>query len=945
VTSPTTTLPESAIGTITVTYAADTQTVNVGYVDDDAEQTVVAPVSGTTTVLTGLSGTAVGFTEADAWAGVPEGYEYVSVENVTTFDYDTPRDQTITVHLAHRVSTTQMTTTRTITFTGGGQDTPEDVTQPITWTVTTDEVTGEVTYSTDALGYPTLVPPDVPGFHPSVAEIPTLPVPSVTTTRPESVTVAVSVTYAADTQKVVVIYVDDDGVMPPVDGGVAAQGPSGSAVSFTEADAIASMPVGYDYVSMDAVDSFDFDSGADQIITVHLVHHHTSGSLTTTRTITYDGAGSLTPPSAVQSITWVTDTDEVTSMVTYTTTVPGYPALVPPGVPGFHTTADEIPALPVPSSTTIRPESVTVTVLGIYAADIQTVNIVYIDDEAEHAVVTPKTGAQTVVTGDSGTSVGFTQATAQAGIPTGYDYISMENVTTFDFDSTADQTITVHLSHHISTTTMTTTRTIVLEGAGDRSPADVTQSIIWTVVTDDVTGEATYTTDALGYPSLAPPVVPGFHTTVDEVPALPVPSSTTTRPEPVTVTIPGTYAADTQTVTVAYVDDDENQASVTPVAGTQTVVTGASGAPIGFTESTAQAGIPTGYDYVSIENVTLFDYDSTTNQTITVHLSHHHTMGSLITTRTITYAGAGDDTPVTVVQSILWTTDTDEVTGVTIYTSTVTEYPYVVSPTVPGFHPNIPETPAMPVPSSTTILPVSTMASDTVTYTADNQTVTVVYVDDDGNQITVPPVPGTQTVLTGPSGAVIGFTQETAQSGIPTGYDFVSLENIALFDHDSATDQTITVHLSHRHTPGTYTMTRTITFTGAGADSPTSVTQSILWTTDTDEVTGVVTYTSTMTEFPAFAVPTVGGYSAIPSMIPAMPVDGSTMVQPESTTVTIKYAPTVPPPPAAPVVKTGGTARPALAPVAVLALLLGAGVLVYTSRKVFRTRLNIKTHV
>ncbi|MDR0849417.1 MAG: hypothetical protein LBN10_10360, partial [Propionibacteriaceae bacterium] len=61
-----------------------------------------------------------------------------------------------------------------------------------------------------------------------------------------------------------------------------------------------------------------------------------------------------------------------------------------------------------------------------------------------------------------------------------------------------------------------------------------------------------------------------------------------------------------------------------------------------------------------------------------------HVYGTLQTTRTITYTGAGDLTPTEVVQTVVWTTDTNLGTGVTTYTTT-DSYPAVASPAIAGY--------------------------------------------------------------------------------------------------------------------------------------------------------------------------------------------------------------------------------------------------------------------
>jgi hypothetical protein len=139
-----------------------------------------------------------------------------------------------------------------------------------------------------------------------------------------------------------------------------------------------------------------------------------------------------------------------------------------------------------------------------------------------------------------------------------------------------------------------------------------------------------------------------------------------------------------QVVAVRYVDDDAAGAVVTPVGGTPTELSGQSGAAVGFTTASAQAGVPAGYDFVGLDNVEFFDTDAAQTQTITIHLRHHHTVTTLETQRVIRYTGAGAQTPTEVVQTQAWQVDTDHATGVVTY-STEQGYAAVDSPTLAGY--------------------------------------------------------------------------------------------------------------------------------------------------------------------------------------------------------------------------------------------------------------------
>jgi len=98
------------------------QIVNVVYVDDDNDGAIVTPAEGTTTTLTGNPGEDVGFTEQMARDGVPDGYQFSSIDNVATFSSDPDVSQTITVHLTRVPDSPEVPVTDTgdqIVDTGG----------------------------------------------------------------------------------------------------------------------------------------------------------------------------------------------------------------------------------------------------------------------------------------------------------------------------------------------------------------------------------------------------------------------------------------------------------------------------------------------------------------------------------------------------------------------------------------------------------------------------------------------------------------------------------------------------------------------------------------------------------------------------------------------------------------------------------------------------------
>jgi hypothetical protein len=339
---------------------------------------------------------------------------------------------------------------------------------------------------------------------------------------------------------------------------------------------------------------------------------------------------------------------------------------------------------------------------------------------------------------------------------------------------------------------------------------------------------------------------------------------------------------------VKYIDDEAGGIEVDAAPGTETHFLGMPGEAIGFTETMARAGVPSGYVWSSFTNVATFDGDSSTDQIIEVHVRHEHdTSKSLDVTRTITYTGGPSALP-NVVQTRTWNIDSDLATRVDTY-STTQSYPAVTSPPVPGFTPDISQVESVPA-GTTTIKP--TNSTVTVTYSGSAlQVANVVFVDDDKGGETVTPTSDVFSTLYGQSGEEILFMEDMAESVIPPNYTFKGIDAPEEFDYDFEVDQTVTVHLGHSHSSGgEKTVSRTIEYRGAGSATPANVVQEVEWTVDTDLVTNVVTYSAT-SGYAKVVSPVLPGYTVDKADVPATSAVGSTTVEPMDSTVTVTYTP------------------------------------------------------
>jgi hypothetical protein len=169
-------------------------------------------------------------------------------------------------------------------------------------------------------------------------------------------------------------------------------------------------------------------------------------------------------------------------------------------------------------------------------------HVVFVDDEAGGAVVSPLPGSRTQLSGQPLEPIAYAQTEAEAAIPPNYQVASIDAPALFDDDNSTDQAVTVHLNHVHQVSQMTTTRTVTYEGADQWTPPAVTQTQDWVVDTDLLTGQVTYSADS-GYAVLPTPAVQGHTPDVAQVAATGPVGASTTQPADTQVTVRYTVQA------------------------------------------------------------------------------------------------------------------------------------------------------------------------------------------------------------------------------------------------------------------------------------------------------------------------------------------------------------------------------------------------------------------
>ena len=763
---------------------------------------------------------------------------------------------TLTIKLSHEITHGSVTTTRTIHYVLAGTDqskAPAATIQTVEWLTSTDQLTG-ATIATPQAGYAAVVSPTVTGYTPKPSTVAAQDLVAIAQTPTNS---TVTVTYTPNDTKLVVQYVDDvtgqEVKFTPYLGKV------DEALTYT---ADFTGLTGYRLANGQAAQgtmTLTADE-AQNIAVIHLTHELTYGRATTTRTITYRIAGddqSKAPKAVTQIASWLTTTDQVTG-VTVATPQNGYGAVVSPTVQGYTPIPAAIAQLGL-AATTDALKNTEATVL--YAPDSAQLKVNYVDDVTGQAVK-----QQTLIGQTDGT------ITYQADLSDlkGYRLADGQAAGGVYRVLAPDGEVTIHLTHEVSDGTLQTTRTIQYVIAGSdqsKAPLPITQTVTWHTTTDKVTGE-TVTTPQAGYTEVASPVVAGY---TADTPAVAQQALRATTKVPADSTVMVTYTPNDATLTLTYLDD---------VTGKQVLTGTVAGTTDAVVSYTADLSHLTGYRLADGQAAQGTVHLPAGGTTVVIHLTHQLAYGQTTTTRTITYQMAGGDpskAPAPVVQTVLWHTTTDKVTGETVATPQ-SGYLTVTSPTVSGYTPDHAQVAQLGLGATTT--PIN--ATATVIYSPNPALLTINYVDDvTGQTVKTQSYPGSIDETISYAADLAGLTGYQLAEGQPAHgtYQF------------NAASGTVTIHLTHQVNHGATTTTRTIIYQMAGGDpskAPAPVVQTVQWLTTTDAATGH-TVATPQSGYAAVVTPTLTGYTADLEQVAQLNLAPTSA--PNATTVHVTYTP------------------------------------------------------
>ncbi|USS93105.1 MucBP domain-containing protein [Fructilactobacillus ixorae] len=769
--------------------------------------------------------------------------------------------------------------TRTIHYRyANGQTAANDVTETVKYTrsLTFDQVTGKIIetgkWESDKDSYDEVNSPAIPGY---TADQPTV---GAATTTPDDQDREVTVTYHANDEKAHVVYVDQDENNKTISSDTLT-GKFGDTSDYSTKTKIVDLEKhGYELVNDGYTPNYKF--GTDEpTFTVTLKHKtktvtpdnpgqpgqpvdpnnpegpkYPDGTdesqlvKNITRTIHYRYANGQTAANDVtetvkytRSLTFDQVTGKIIETGKWESDKDSYDEVNSPAIPGY--TADQ----PTVGAATTTPDDQDREVTVTYHANDEKAHVVYVDQDENNKTISSDT-----LTGKFGDTSDYSTKTKIADLEKhGYELVNDGYTPNYKF-GTDEPTFTVTLKHKTKTVTpdnpgqpgqpvdpnnpegpkypdgtdesqlvKNITRTIHYRYANGQTAAkDVTETVKYTrsLTFDQVTGKIIETgkweSDKDSYDEVNSPAIPGY--TADQ----PTVGEATTTPDDQDREVTVTYHANDEKAHVVYVDQDENNKTIS-----SDTLTGKFGDTSDYSTKTKIADLEKhGYELVNDGYTPNYKF-GTDEPTFTVTLKHKTKTvtpdnpgqpgqpvdpnnpegpkypdgtdeSQLVKniTRTIHYRYANGQTAANdVTETVKYTRSLtfDQVTGKIIETgkweSDKDSYDEVNSPAIPGY------TADQPTVGAATTTPDDQDREVTVTYHANDEKAHVVYVDQDENNKTI-----SSDTLTGKFGDTSDYSTKTKIADLEKhGYELVNDGYTP--NYKFGTDEpTFTVTLKHK---------------------------------------------------------------------------------------------------------------------------------------------------
>lgn len=835
-----------------------------GAMDQTEVQAQIAALEKAGYVLvTNAFPTTASFDAQDDGDGVPSQlYEIVFKHGVTTTTDTKPISSTIiyqgtTTKVPDQVVSAEVTKTQSVDAVTGDEILPADAAkyegyQAPKYALATENAAASVDAKTGAVTFAPVTTPSMPGYTGNPTQV------TATASFDNPTTTAVVTYTPAEQTALVTIHDETTGKDLPA---INLAGKTGDTISFATVEQAlqAYVKKGYEVVSdQELVAGTLFTPATDDQQTFQVTLRHATkletAPIDMTNTINYQG---VTLPTTTQHVTATrTDTrDLVTNQVVASTyTVPDDAPVTIDEATGAITFAQvDSPAVAgytasqqnVHQQVTVQQPVANNTV--VYTPDMQTVIVHYVNGD--------KTVATVTINGRSDAKIDTATANKTLANLKAAGYVIVDAgdwPATYDTDDATPQQVTVRLDHGtttqqssypvhytvnavtapngqpvvVATQTATVTKTVVVDA--------VTKAVLTDQApTYAITGDATIATDGtVTFKTVTVPAKPGYTVTQSTVNGRLTPQQQAGQ---TTVT----YEPDVQ-VTHVIVRDAVTGETLTsyPVSG----VTDAT-VPLTSLPDVVAKYVTAGYVAPdTLPSQVAFGATGAADVVVTLAPGSAVQVTQHTVTNTVHYVNA-PTALADVVQSAVVTKTividavtgqqtaqaTYQTTGATVDAKTgVVTFPRVTTPAQPGYTPNQRQ--------------VTGQASydadglEQVTYTADQQRIHVVYVDDDAHGAVVQ------------HGAdVIGRSDEDVyfQPIELANYDIASvdMQDAQGFDHDDNHDQTITIHLTHDVGTVVVAVNRNVSYqTINGYPAPKQVTQQVTLHGQMDLITGQVTW-------------------------------------------------------------------------------------------------------
>ena len=734
-------------------------------------------------------------------------------------------------------------TKQTVVFEGAGEKTPAtNIKDDYVFTGKKDLTTNAITWKTSSHTYGSVPVPVVPGYYADKAEA---GFKTVTLDEPEV------------TDKVIykplgkIIQVDENFNVIPNSNSVTYENNPYNPREAVET-AIPAAPAGYKirelqphawgYNIVDKTIEPNDESDPDRISKdTPIVYVALTSDVTksTKQTVVFEGAGEKTPATNIKDdYVFTGKKDLTTNAITWKTSSHTYGSVPVPVVPGYIANKSQAGQLEVTVATPNAEETVSYTPVG---------RIILVDEAGNQIVGTD------AVPYNNSLDPTKVESTSLPTLPTGYEIkpgqnisgLNSSNLQVLPPDATADtKIILVSKKESLS---QGTSQTVTFIGAGENTPAAKVQNdFVFTGTKDMVSSVSTWDVSSHRYGSVPVPVVPGYIADKSQAGQLEVTVATPNAEELVSYTPVGR---------IILVDEAGNQ-----IVGTDAVPYNNSLDPTKV-ESTSLPTLPTGYEIkpgqnisgLNSSNLQVLPPDATADTKI-ILVSKKESL-SQGTSQTVTFIGAGENTPAAKVQNdFVFTGTKDMVSSVSTWDVSSHRYGSVPVPVVPGYIANKSQAGQLEVTVATP------NAEETVSYTPVGR---IILVDETGNQIVgTDAVPYTNSP--DPTKA-----ESTTLPTLPAGYEIKPGQNILGLNSSSlqvlppdATDDTKIILVSKKESLSQGT-SQTVTFVGAGENTPTTKVQNdFVFTGTKDMVSGVSTWDVSSHRYGSVPVPVVPGYIA-----------------------------------------------------------------------------------